>query len=229
MFNFKSLKKWTMFQYGVYLYDVCTRKRKTNKSFEQVYEMGMWGVDDNGKGTSGYGSDPKFNTSYIQFIRNFIITRNLKVIVDLGCGDWQFSNDIYKDLNVQYYGYDCVKHIITNNISKYKHVNKYHFKYIDGDHILKSIKHTNVDLLILKDVIQHWPNETIVTFLKNIRNHMNVKYVLLTNDHTSQDNENIECGGYRPLNWDKPPLNDFKVTYVFSFNTLDMKTTVMLL
>jgi len=202
--------------------------RITNEAFEKVYTIGLWGEDENGRGTSGYGSEPAFNTEYIKFMRDFIIRNNIKTVVDIGCGDWQFSNDIYKDMDLTYYGYDCVKRVIEENKERYNHIHKYHFKHINGDNILDNIK-TTMDLLVLKDVIQHWPNEEIVEFLNEIKKNINFKYALFTNDHTSKENVDIAYGDYRPLNWSATPLNTFAVHSVFGFNTFDDKTTVKFL
>ena len=34
---------------------------QTNKAFEDVYEEAIWGKDEQGNGTSGYGSTIEFN------------------------------------------------------------------------------------------------------------------------------------------------------------------------
>ena len=208
-----------------------TRKSNaiTNRIFEDVYKDCVWGQDINGNGTSGYGSELQFNKDYIQFMIRFIIHNKIKTVADIGCGDWQFSNEIYKCLNISYYGYDCVEHIINNNIQKYRHVPNYHFKHINGDNILSQLDCKEYDLLILKDVIQHWPNTKIISFLQKLVKTTSFKYILLVNDHTSQENTDIAYGWYRPLNWHLPPFNQFNIVKIFDFNTFDNKTAVLLL
>lgn len=41
-------------------------------------------------------------------MRKFIKENAIQSVVDLGCGDWQFSPYIYHDLDVAYLGYDVV-------------------------------------------------------------------------------------------------------------------------
>ena len=70
---------------------------QTNKAFEHVYQEAIWGKDEKGNGTSGYGSTIEFNKNYIQFVRDFIIKNKVRTVVDIGCGDCQFSDQISHD------------------------------------------------------------------------------------------------------------------------------------
>ena len=56
------------------------------------------------------------------------------------------------------------------------------------------------DLIIIKDVMQHWPNKEVDYFLKTIVPRF--KYALLTNDMTNGTQGDITFGGYRLLNFD---------------------------
>lgn len=202
---------------------------QTNKAFEHVYQEAIWGKDEKGNGTSGYGSTIEFNKNYIKFVRDFIIKNKVKTVVDIGCGDWQFSDQIYHDLDINYEGYDCVKHLIEEHKKRFSKNNNYHFHHINGDNITNSIQTKNPDLIILKDVIQHWTNENIVKFFDSIHSSLKFKTILLTNDHTSYDNVNIQTGQYRRLNLDKEPFitlrKKFLFQTVFEFNSGDGKTT----
>lgn len=53
----------------------------------------------------------------IEFVRRFIKENSIKSVVDLGCGDWQFSPYIYHDLFVAYVGYDVVLPVIQQTPS----------------------------------------------------------------------------------------------------------------
>ena len=56
-------------------------------------------------------SDPR-----IEFVRTFIKENSIQSVVDLGCGDWQFSPYIYHDLGVDYVGYDVVLPVIQESL-----------------------------------------------------------------------------------------------------------------
>ena len=67
--------------------------------------------------------------------------------------------------------------------------------------IVKGLKEVNEtgDLLIVRDVMQHWPTSEIDYFIDNIL--PNFRYALLTNDYTpGTANYDISPGGYRPIN-----------------------------
>lgn len=58
------------------------------------------------------------------------------------------------------------------------------------------------DLLILRDVMQHWPNADIDYLIENIL--PSFKYALLTNDYSpSPVNNDISPGQYRGINLSK--------------------------
>lgn len=49
-------------------------------------------------------------------MRKFIKENAIHSVVDLGCGDWQFSPYIYHDLGVAYTGYDVVLPVIQESL-----------------------------------------------------------------------------------------------------------------
>ena len=127
------------------------------KIFTNIYQKNIW------KKGSGAGSTPNYNIKYMAFLQNFIQMNNIKTVMDLGCGDWQFSRLIdYSD--VQYTGIDCVKSIVDINNNSYDKPN-ITFKHMD---IFNDELPSNQDLVILKDVLQHWDNHTIILFLDKL-------------------------------------------------------------
>jgi hypothetical protein len=75
------------------------------------------------------------------------------------------------------------------------------------------------DLAISKDVLQHWPNESILSFIKRLDS---FRYAILTNDckvicrswrrlwlaeEIFEPNSDIPAGGYRPIRLREPPFN----------------------
>ena len=56
------------------------------------------------------------------------------------------------------------------------------------------------DLIIIKDVMQHWPNLETNYFLQTVVPRF--KYALLTNDLTKGQQGNTNFGGWRPMNID---------------------------
>ena len=65
-------------------------KGKTNAViFDEVYSKGVWGKDKKGESTSGLGShDSALIKPYIEKVISLLEEKNVGVIVDLGCGDF---------------------------------------------------------------------------------------------------------------------------------------------
>eukprot|EP00913_Durusdinium_trenchii_P017669 g16608.t1 len=80
------------------------------ETFTQIYATEAWGRG------SGAGSVPVHCLKWIEFVRTFIKENSIQSVVDLGCGDWQFSPYIYHDLGVDYVGYDVVLPVIQESL-----------------------------------------------------------------------------------------------------------------
>lgn len=184
--------------------------------FSQKYESCEWGDNKNNKykGSSGGGSSITFNQKYINFLRNFIDQNNIKKVVDLGCGDWQSSYLIYKNKDIQYYGYDAYEKIIINNQENYPN---YIFRHID---ILNQIDliEDNCDLFILKDVIQHWTCNEINFFMDKLLKTKKFKYILINNSCAQKYDNQDEPYRSRPLSIKYQPLKKYNFKFLFNYN-----------
>lgn len=172
--------------------------------FEKIYDKNKWLFG------SGEGSLAKYTKKYRVFLENFLVTHQIKSVLDFGCGDWQFSK--FVDWNgIKYHGVDIVKSIIDNNQKKYQ-TDLIKFSVIDSEYQPEA-----ADLFIAKDVFQHWSNEKIKRFLPNLKKY---KYVLMTNCGDLPQFRNVEIpdGGFRTLDLSAPPFS-LKGEYIFSFRT----------
>ena len=172
--------------------------------FTNIYDKELWGKE---KG-SGAGSRPKFNKEYILFLENFLRDNDIKSVIDFGCGDWQFSRYIdWSD--VDYLGLDIVDSVIENNkkqFSQYSFVSDTDvFKYLEGR-----------EFIIIKDVIMHWPNEEILSFLDKLVTY-DIK-ILLVNVFGQPKNRKLKrVGGFSRLDYDKFPLNKYNSELIFTW------------
>jgi len=177
------------------------------KAFTEIYKKNKWG---NG---SGSGSNMTIdNQKYIELLESILNEYNIQTICDIGCGDWQFSQFINWG-NREYTGIDCVKSVIDANKKQFDDNNiKFIHKSLDSNYTPKGF-----DLIILKDVIQHWEDKDILSFLQPIID--NNKYVFLTNGYKfmrdpSKNNLTKRCiknqYRYHPVDIDKYPLNEIK-------------------
>ncbi len=179
------------------------------KVFEDIYDTNKWGRGK-GKG-SGEGSHPGNTTEYRKFLTSFMKEHNVKSILDVGCGDWQFSHLI--DWNgIEYTGFDIVENVIQKNNFEYASIN---IRFYCKDAC--SSKLPMADMILIKDVMQHWSIPQIIGFLPKLKG---FKYILIVNCGFESEllNQDIEDGGFRPLDLRKYPFN-INAQDVFSFHT----------
>lgn len=171
--------------------------------FSNIYKTNAWGYG------SGVGSLEINTRGYREFLQNFLKEYKIKSVVDLGCGDWQIASLINWD-KIHYTGIDVVDTVIEKDKELYgsDQVEFYCFDVLTQEL-------PTADLLIIKDVLQHWPNKDILDFLPRLSS---FKYALITNCILGNYvNVDIPLGIFRPLNLSTPPFNcDFPQVYSFT-------------
>lgn len=161
--------------------------------FSQIYDTNVWGEG------SSIGSRPAHNSEYVQFLQEFMLRNKIRSVVDLGCGDWQFSRFINWG-GVAYAGFDVVKSVVESNSKKFTADNTKFFVF----HSLNDLP--KADLLLCKDVLQHLPNDLIQQYLAFFKTRFNA--MLITNDDYPEDiiNRDIQIGGWRSLRLEREPF-----------------------
>lgn len=172
--------------------------------FEYIYTHGVWG---NG---SGEGSLLVHVRPYVAFLQLFLRQHRIRSVVDFGCGDWQFSR-MLDWADIEYRGYDIVTSIVRENCAKHQS-DRITFHAIEGP----CGDLPAADLLIVKDVLQHWSDESVFAFLPVVSR---FRYALVTNcvdPFGPTQNLPIEDAGFRYLDVRLPPFN-VAAQEVFSF------------
>jgi SAM-dependent methyltransferase len=178
---------------------------------KHYHEESAWG------GGSGWGSRLNFNISYIEWLKNFIVANQIRTIVDIGCGDWQFSKALYYQLNnIKYLGIDCVQSVIDTNNKQYP---MYAFQCHEISEDITNIP--NSDIYIIKDVLQHWCEDRIYKFLNNLTTQKKYKYIIICNCK-SKFRADIKDGEWRPLSSQHYPLSIFNPISVFQYHTKEV-------
>jgi SAM-dependent methyltransferase len=134
-------------------------------------------------------------------------------MIDIGCGDWQFSKFLNLD-GVRYLGFDVVPSIVEHNARTYGSKS---IRFAVMPQRLEEIP--GADLVIMKDVLQHLPNEVIVEFATVV--FPKCKHCLLTNSYVKLDtplNIDIRHGDFRCLDLSAPPFS-FSGSYVLDFGS----------
>jgi len=169
------------------------------RTFNRIYAEGTWGRDVEGKGISGSGSTLEITREYRSYVEDFIKKHAVTSVVDAGCGDWTFSSAMDWG-GASYLGIDIASDVIAANRKKYER-GQITFQVGDISDDLPA-----ADLLISKDVLQHLSNALVQKFVRNNLRRGKYKWVILTNDRGSQ-NQDIEPGGYRAIDLAAPPFD----------------------
>ena len=170
--------------------------------FTRIYSEAVWGTNEEGLGFSGGGSLSKNTLVYRGFLQEFIREHNIKTVIDVGCGDWEFSRYIDWS-NVHYTGYDVVAPLIERDRERYgaPNIQFIHANFLDTDL-------PPADLILCKHVLQHLSNADIEKFLEQLPK---FTHCLLTNqvelDTLLGDNADIPAGDCHKLNLSEPPFS----------------------
>ena len=162
--------------------------------FSRIYQEGSWGRG------SGPGSNPEVLGDYRLFLERFIRLNGVRTIVDVGCGDWQFSR--FVDFGqARYLGLDVVDSVLEANTRAYGS-DRVEFRRAPG----RVADIPSADLLIMKDVLQHLPDPMILEYKALIRSRF--RYALLTNSFFKGEaplNTPIAPGDFRCLDLQAEP------------------------
>jgi 2-polyprenyl-3-methyl-5-hydroxy-6-metoxy-1,4-benzoquinol methylase len=168
------------------------------------------------------------NKKYIDILQDILNKYEINTICDVGCGDWEFSQNIDFGSR-EYLGIDCVSSVIEKDKENFKAKNiNFDHKVIGDDYIPEGF-----DLIIIKDVIQHWTDEDIMKYFSQIIEKN--KYVFSTNgykfmrDPTKNTLEKRDISNqyrYHPVSVDKYPLLEFK-DYIKGRQTYHAKEMVL--
>lgn len=192
------------------------------ETFTNIYNTGCW---FNG---SGSGSHPRNTAIYRDFLSLYMKLHSIHRVVDIGCGDWQFFR-LMDWSGVEYLGVDVVDSVVAQNNRCFS---SEHVRFELQDVLTWTIPPT--DLVLVKDVLQHWPNELIRQFIGHL---LMVPRVLITDtyvsdvssihaphEHTDRSlNADIALGGMRPVDLARHPF-DMPVTEMLRYPSTRMRS-----
>jgi SAM-dependent methyltransferase len=167
-------------------------------AFRRIYETDHW------NGGSGEGSAVDATEAYRRVLETVVASSDVRTIVDAGCGDWQFSR-LVDWAGKRYTGVDIVPEVVASNRTAF---GREHVEFVAAD--IRNAELPHADLLVCKDVLQHWDVSSVQRFLA--RNLGRYRYALITNDlasvHIGADmlNAEIPVGHWRTLDLERPPF-----------------------
>jgi SAM-dependent methyltransferase len=165
--------------------------------FANIYATDEW------RGGSGEGSTVAASAPYRRALEQILGARDVRSVTEVGCGDWQVSGLIDWQ-GVAYTGVDVVPELLEHN----RAIAPAGFQFVEAD--ARTAEPPAADLLVAKDVLQHWPIADIERFM--VTNQRRYHYLLITNDISSVhcppalQNSEIELGAWRTIDLEQPPF-----------------------
>ncbi len=182
-----------------------TNRDQATAVFTSIYERNIWG-NGSGEGSSLTKKDP-----YVRLLEQFIQEKQIRRVVDVGCGDWQFSR-LVDWQGSEYLGIDVVASVIAANQKIFATPT---IRFICADPLEPEFVFPPADLIIIKDVLQHLSNAHVLTLLEKLKQ-SSARYALITNDYDTR-NPDIPNGDTRPLDVRRPPFNLAGVTSALTY------------
>ena len=147
------------------------QKKKVEDIFSEIYSKNTWGGKP-GEFYSGSGTHNPDVQRYIDTVRAFIKEKNIRSVLEIGCGDFHISSQIIEGLNVTYTGTDVVEEMMKHHQGKFGRAG-ISFRYLNAidDQLPPS------DMVIIRQVLQHLGNAQISNILDKIQS---FRYALIT-------------------------------------------------
>jgi SAM-dependent methyltransferase len=179
----------------------CIRRMTTPNEAGAVF--GQIYLEDQWDGGSGIGSAPDATAPYRLLLADLLAADDVHTVLDVGCGDWQLGS-LVDWSPVRYVGVDAVAHVIEDNRARFGD-RGVDFRVVDA----RRDALPSADVLLVKDVLQHWSNADVEAFLRT--NLGRYRYCVLTNDvastHWSGDvNQDVLLGEWRTLDLEAAPF-----------------------
>ena len=197
------------------------RRLSIQDVFTKVYSEGMWGGNP-GTFFSGPGSNEEAAKPYAGFVLRFMTERNLKSVVDLGCGDFRVGRLIAAS-GVSYVGVDVVEPLIAENARRHGSPTvRFQCADITSDALPEG------ELCLIREVFQHLSNAQVSAVLAKLPKY---KYTLITEAHP-EDFQHYRINRDKPhgatsgldhfsvLRLNHPPFNVADARLVFEIDPL---------
>ena len=176
------------------------------ETFGEFYRRDLWG---NGS-SSGGGSIGHEAQAYVDLINTLVDFSGTRSVVDLGCGDGTIGSRIQVE---QYTGLDChLPHIERLKMAEPGRQWIHLDFFTQRDHIPPA------EMLLMKDVLHHWPNSWVSSWLRWARQSGKWRRIIFTQDvHQNEDGQDCHLGGYRALSPLMSPLREFQLRTIVPY------------
>lgn len=190
------------------LTEILRAEEKTaEETFGAIYAKDLWA----GGASSGTGSIGQEAQAYLGLINTLIRFTGAQSVIDLGCGDGAIGSLVQVP---SYTGIDCHKPHIDRLRQAHPLREWVHLDFFRDRSFIPS-----GDVLLCKDVLHHWPNDWVISFLRWVKAEGRWKRCFFTQDYQQiTDGQDTHLGGYRALDPAKYPLKDLGLSMVVPYH-----------
>ncbi|HSU56466.1 MAG TPA: class I SAM-dependent methyltransferase [Candidatus Dormibacteraeota bacterium] len=174
-----------------------TTDNPTEQVFTEIYRNNGWSGQNS---LSGAGSDDPQTKIILRELPALFKELEIFSILDIPCGDFYWMKKINLG-KIKYIGGDIVGGLIKRNTERYATGNV-QFQKLD---LIKD-KLPEVDLVLCRDCLIHLSFEDMRSSLRNVCESRS-KYLLTTTYVNRTENQDIQTGGFHPINLEIAPFN----------------------
>ena len=165
--------------------------------FERIYSTNLWSDPQTRSGT---GSSLESTRVLREKLPGALRALGTRVVLDAPCGDFTWMAHV--DLSgISYIGADIVPSIIAENERLFASASR---RFVELD--LTHDPLPDADVLLCRDCLIHLSYANIGRVFENIKR-SNIRYILMTTFPGRGDNEDVEDGDWRPLDFEAPPFD----------------------
>ena len=165
--------------------------------FERIYATNLWSDPES---RSGVGSSLDSTRALRAKLPAALSELGTRVLLDVPCGDFSWMRHV--DLTgIAYIGGDIVAALIAGNQQHYASESR---RFVVLDLTLDELP--DADVLLCRDCLVHLSYANIARVLANIAR-SNIRFLLTTSFPGRRDNNDVEDGDWRPLDFEAPPFS----------------------
>jgi len=175
------------------------RGKSGREVFSEIYDKAGWNLTHQDS-VSGEGSDTKQTTRLRAALPPLLQELGVRTMLDIPCGDFHWMQQV--DLSgIQYTGADIVPALVNQNQQRYASETRT-FSLLDMTQDVLPV----TDLVFCRDCLVHLALADIRAALTNIVR-SGTSWLMMTHFPEQKSNKDIVTGGWRPLNFCRPPFN----------------------
>ena len=166
--------------------------------FQRIHETNLWGADTS---VSGVGSELTATAAIRERLPGLLKELGVRSMLDAPCGDHRWMANL--DLGIDsYVGMDIVPSIVEALQQRYRR--DAHRSFMLGDLTKDPLPHC--DLILSRDCLVHFSFATLAQAMRNLKA-SGATWLLTTTFPDLERNDDIEDADWRPLNFQRAPLN----------------------